>query len=291
MEPVLPPLRNKPYGGAWSIQDPESIEFLSGIGGGIGNKNAFVKDYKEWMCNGKNFKGIEKFGNLDFSAGTTETFHMFYFRHLNKRLRLFAGEYFYHHMMARNYFRQSALLEDDDIQSGDCVIMSCPFANTGNIPKNFYDILRRCDEMAVPVMLDLAYINISNIQDLDLGHRCIETITTSLSKVFPVESHRIGLRLERTRYDDNLSAYNDHDYVNTYSVHIGHEFIKRFENHWLYDKYKHQQQTMCSQMKLEKSDCVIFGLDSTQQYPEYSRGTKVNRLCFSRVWDKRVVFD
>ena len=289
MKPVMPPLRDKPYGGAWSIHDPESIEFLSGITAGIGNKTAFVNDYKEWICEGKNFKGIDNFTHLDFSAGTTETFHMFYFRHLRKRLRLFAGEFFYHHMMARNYFNEFALLEDQDIQAGDCVIMSCPFANTGNLPKNFYDILRRCDEMAVPVLLDLAYINISNIKELNLEHRCIETITTSLSKVFPVECHRIGLRLERSHYDDNLFAYNSHNYVNTFSVNIGHRFIKKFDNNWLYDKYKHTQEKMCQQMELEKSDCVIFGLDSSERYPEYNRGTDVNRLCFSRVWDKRIV--
>lgn len=288
MKPVMPPLRDKPYGGAWSIHDPESMEFLSGITTGIGNKDAFVNDYKEWICEGKNFKGMDIFSHLDFSAGTTETFHMFYFRHLRKRLRLFAGEFFYHHMMARNYFHEFALLEDDDIQSGDCVIMSCPFANTGNIPKNFYDILKRCDEMAVPVLLDLAYINISNIKELDLDYKCIETITTSLSKVFPVECHRIGLRLERTCYDDNLFAYNSHNYVNTFSVHIGHQFIKKFDNNWLYDKYKDKQEKMCEQMKLEKSNCVIFGLDLSQRYSEYNRGTDINRLCFSRVWDKRI---
>ena len=65
----------------------------------------------------------------------------FYLGHLDKRLRLLKGEYFFHWLVARNYFNNVLVLDHKDIAKGDVVVMSCPFSNTGNIPENFYSIL------------------------------------------------------------------------------------------------------------------------------------------------------
>ena len=287
-ESVLPPLRDKPYGGAWSIHDSESIAFIESIDRKEGNRQRFLDEYGQWFVNNKDFKGIEQYKHVDFSAGTTETFGQFYYQHINKRLRLLKGEYFYHWLMARNYFKSSLVIGDEPLRSGDVVVMSCPFADTGNIPDDFYKILEQCEDLQIPVMLDLAYINVSNISELDLTYKCIHTITTSLSKVFPVETHRIGIRLRRDFYDDGLFAYNQNDYVNLYSAHVGHELIKRFDNNWLYDKYRSQQAETCAELGVKPTSCVIFGIGQKGNYDEYNRGGKTNRLCFSKLWDKRI---
>ena len=288
---VMLPLRNKPFGGAWSINDKESIDHLSNIQAEKGDRQLFLNDYRDWIAEKKNFIGYAEYKHLDFCAGTTEAFGLFYYKHIDKRLRLLKGEYFYHWMMARNYFRNSAELGSEPIKPGDVVVMSCPFSGTGNLPPGFYDILKQCDEHNVPVMLDMAYIGISNMTQLDLSYKCIESITSSLSKVFPVENYRIGIRLQRKEYDDTLFAYNENNYVNLYSIHVGHQFIKKFSNNWIYEKYKDKQIAMCEDLKVNKSDCVIFGLADKGQYDEYHRGGAVNRLCFSRIWDKRALLD
>lgn len=285
---VLPPLRNKPYGGAWSIHDPVSLDYLKSIAPEKGNRKEFLHDYKDWIGQDKKFIGLDEYKHIDFCAGTTEAFGQFYYQHLDKRLRLLKGEYFYHWLMARNYFKKSAELSNEPLVEGDVVVMSCPFSGTGNIPAGFYNILEQCEKLAIPVMLDLAYINISNIVDLNLNYKCIETITTSLSKVFPVENYRIGIRFRRELYDDSLFAYNENDYVNLYSVHLGHKLIKKFANDWLYNKYKKDQIDTCEQLNVKLSSCVIFGLAEKGQYDEYNRGGNVNRLCFSRAWDGRI---
>jgi hypothetical protein len=285
---VLPPLRDKKYGGAWSIHDVESTAFLKGIDHSQGNRKEFLNDYRQWFCNNKDFKGLEQFQHIDFSAGTTETFGQFYYQHINKRLRLIKGEYFYHWLMARNYFKSSEVIGDEPLADGDVVVMSCPFSDTGNTPDNFYDILRQCEDLHIPVMLDLAYINVSNISELDLSYKCIHTITTSLSKIFPVESHRIGIRLRRDFYDDSLFAYNQNDYVNLHSVNVGHQLIKKFDNNWLYNKYETKQAETCAKLGVAPSSCVIFGLGQKGNFDEYNRGGKTNRLCFSKLWDKRI---
>lgn len=285
---VMPPLRDKPYGGAWSVYDNESVDFLHSISVEKGNRSAFVREYRDWFSDNKYFKGLDSYTHVDFSAGTTEAFGQFYFKHLDKRLRLLKGEYFYHWLMARNYFTSSAELGTEPLAKGDVVVMSCPFSGTGNIPPNFYDTLSQCEKLDIPVMLDLAYINISCINDLDLDFKCIKEITTSLSKVFPVENYRIGIRLRRDFYDDSLYAYNENDYVNLYSVNVGQKLIEKFSNNWLYDKYETIQIQTCDNLGIKKSDCVIFGLAEKGSYEEYNRGGEYNRLCFSRAWDGRI---
>ena len=116
MTNVLPPLRDKEYGGAWSIHDPKTMDFLQNIPHKQGNTEQFVNDYADWICENKTIKGIEKYKIKSFSAGTTETFDKFYHHYLNKRLRIHKGEYFYHHMMKRDCFQSSAYMDEDQIQ-------------------------------------------------------------------------------------------------------------------------------------------------------------------------------
>jgi hypothetical protein len=288
MKPVLSPFRDKIYGGAWSIHDPEVLNYLEEITPGHGNLNNFVNDYFQWFKNDKNIVGIDKFRNLNFSAGTTETFHMFYFKHLRRRLRLFPDEYFYHHIMARNYFEECKPIDLQDLHQNDVVVMSCPFSGTGGIPKNFYAILQRCSDLEIPVMIDMAYINLTDLKEINLDYDCIETVTTSLSKYFPVENLRIGMRMERTEYDDPMVAYNQNNYVNLDSVKVGHLLIEKFDSKWLVKKYRPIQHKQCLELGVNASESVIFGIDNKGLFDEYNRGGEQNRLCFSRVWDGRV---
>ncbi len=288
MTNVLPPLRDKQYGGAWSIHDPKTMDFLQNIPHKQGNTEQFVNDYADWICENKTIKGIEKYKIKSFSAGTTETFDKFYHHYLNKRLRIHKGEYFYHHMMKRDCFQSSAYMDEDQIQKGDVVVMSCPFSDTGNLPPNFYSILEACEQLDVPVMLDMAYINISNLKQLDISFNCIKVVTTSLSKYFPVENYRIGIRLMKDEFDDTLLAYNQTGYFNHFSVNVGHQLIKNFDNQYIIDHYKDKQIQYCKDLNLTPSECVIFGVDLNKIYKEYNRGGDTNRLCFSRVWDGRI---
>lgn len=280
--PVLKGHKEKIYGGAFSIYDNESINFLKNIQVQQGNLKKFLDDYREWIG-----LDLQNFKHTVFSNGTTEAFDKFYFKNIGRRLRIFKGEYFFHQLMARNYFKMQ-WLEDGPIDKNDFVIISCPFSDTGDIPTNFYSVLKSCDEQDVPVLIDMAYINISNLKNIDLNFKCIKTITTSLSKVFPVEHYRIGIRFDKDLYDDTLLAYNQNQYVNLYSVNVGHELIKKFSNDWLYTKYKDKQQEFCKKLNVELSPCVIFGIDKKNNFTDYNRGSDTNRLCFSRVWDQRL---
>lgn len=289
---TLPDLKNEPFGGAWSIYDNQLLNFIKSRFVNPfydPNINDFLKKYKTWAFKDHNIEGINKFTNLCYANGTTEVFDKFYQKYAHKRLRLLKGEYYYHRIQAREIFESFAWVEDEPILPNDVVVLSAPFSDTGNIPENYDEIMNRCSQYEIPVMLDMAYLNLTKNLSLNITYPCIEVIATSLSKVFPVERFRIGMRLMRTSSDDTLYAYshNSVPYVNTISINIADYLITTFQNDWVFNKYKNKQLEACKKLGLTPSSCVIFGIDTDQKYPQYNRGSSTNRLCFSRLWDER----
>mgnify|MGYP001211536006 FL=1 len=299
----LPDNKNQPFGGAFSVYDEETVTTRNQAIAEYSRKpnffdydqtrKEFLGTYREWAFSSHpGITGIKDYGELCFTNGTTESFAMFYLRYKNtKRLRLAKGEYFYSQMMARLWFEKKfAWLDEDDIRPGDVVLLSVPFADTGSVPENLESMLTDCDQKNVPVMLDFAYLNLAKDFKIDVTHPCIEYIVTSLSKVFPVEHFRIGLRMQRTMFTDQLYVINEdnYNYINLLSAHIGTKLMKTFDADFIHTKYKAKQAEMCAKYNLSISPCVYFGIDHQNNFPIYNRGGSSNRLCFSKIWDGRM---
>ena len=303
----LPKTENEPLGGANGIYDPDTISYRDFLISQYSNsyfipenaekiKNEFFKTYTNWMFKPHKIKGFEKYNNACFTNGTKESFLYFYLKYLPiKRLRLAKGEYFFHQMMKgihKNYV-QFAWLEDEPIKRGDFILISAPFSDTGNLPKDLDEILTNCDELNVPVMLDLAYINLAKDLNFSLEYDCIEYITSSLSKVFPLEFHRVGIRLQKEVSDDQLYVVNEpyNNYINIFSAKLGLEMMKKFPPDYIFNKYRNKQLEFCAKLNLQVSDCVIFGIDHNNEFAHLNRGNKTTRLCFSRIWDGRMPYE
>lgn len=297
----LPDNKDKPFGGAYSVHDAVTVDYVSHVIHEYTEclikpdliREEFVDVYKQWLPSTQNFKGFEKFTEGCFTQGTTESFAQFYIRYRNsKRLRLAKGEYFYHQMMHGLWYRGAfAWLDEDDIKAGDVLLLSVPFADTGAVPYNLEELLNECDHKNVHVMLDLAYVNLAVGLDINFEHPCIKYVVSSLSKAFPVENHRVGIRLQREKdkFEDQLYVINEkgYNYINLLSAYIGKEMMKNFEANYIYNKYTFAQDYYCNRYDVEKSPCVYFGIDHNNKYPVYNRGNDTNRLCFSRIWDGR----
>lgn len=303
---AVPNLKSKPFGGAWSIHDSSCVEYRNEIIQEFpktllnlnNTKHEFFDTYKDWMPKYHNLLGFKKYNEACFTNGTTESFVNFYLRYKGtKRLRVAKGDYFYHQMTQRLFFNDSkefAWLEDDKLKSGDLLVISCPFSDTGDMYPNLETILCHCDNLKIPVMLDLAYINISEDMIINLEHDCIEYVVSSLSKTFPLEHYRIGIRLQKTKFEDPLYVINEdnYNYLNVMSIYLGLKLMQEFPSDYITQKYLDAQSYWCEKLGVTPSPCVIFGIDTENKYPEYNRGMEnSNRLCFSRIWDERVKYN
>lgn len=292
-KPTLTNLKSLPYGGAQYVVSPDQEQFVkSAIAKSIENeclwnvevKQKFLNLYRQWIQTStlNNILGLEHFPVSSFSSGTTEAFDKFYLKHLHRRLRYFRGEYMYHQVAGRQYFKEAAFVEDSDLDSNDVLVVSLPFSDTGNAHDDLEQTLHKCTQLGIPVLLDCAYFGICSGINFNLNHDCITDVTFSLSKTFPVPHLRIGMRLTRTDDDDALLVMNKTDYVNRLSCAVGVELLENFSPDTIYDRYHTAQLKLCDELGVTPSRCVIFGIDESNSYPQYNRGGKTNRLCLSK---------
>lgn len=243
----------------------------------------FCKKYKEWIIstNNNTVEGLDNFNALAFSNGTTEAFDKFYLKHKTRRLRYFKGEYMYHIASGKAYFKEVALIEDDAIRPHDVVIFSLPFADNGAEHPNMDEILSACEKLNVPVLIDCCYFGVCGGMHFNFNYKCIEEIVFSLSKNFPVQHLRIGMRLTRVDNDDPLFVYNKNKYVNRLGAAVGESLIEKYSPDYNYNTYRSVQEMFSDQLGVQPTKCVFFAT-STDTFSEYNRGTDSNRLCFSK---------
>lgn len=285
-------LKNLPFGSAYSITNPEIEKQVYQFIIDAANDNClsdtetsknFIASYVSWIKSTKNnvILGLDEFSHAVYTNGTTEAFDKFYMKHRNRRLRYFRGEYMYHAAAGKFSFNQYLEIEEGAIDQNDVVVISLPFAGTGNEHHAMSKILNICDSISVPVLIDCCYFGVCLGITFDFTHKSIQEITFSLSKNFPVQHLRIGMRLTRNNDDDLLSIYNKNNYTNRLGCSVGNKILKSFPPDFNYNTYYETQEKFCKILKIEKSKCVFFGTSKTN-FQEYNRGIEENRLCFSK---------
>lgn len=274
-----------PYGGSFSIQDLEIIEYMKSLD--LVNSlwddtvtKRFCNTYIDWIKTTKNntVTGLENFTFKVYSNGTSQAFDMFFIKNKDKRFRCFKGEYIYHQLAWRNNWSNWKFIEDEDICIGDAVVVSLPFSNTGNRHEQTEWLLEMCSILDVPVLIDCAYFGTTSNIYYNFNYSCITDVTFSLTKTFPVAHARIGIRFSRIDDDDLMLVYDKINYNNRIGAKLGLELIKKFSPDYIYNKYSNQQKILCANLNIIPSNTVLFGLDYNNKYPEYSRGGDINRL-------------
>ena len=278
--------RQMPYGESTAIKDPAAVAVIANVVPNfeVDRTTEFCTAYKEWIQTTalNKINGIDKFPYACYSNGTTEAFDKFYIKNRTRRFRCFKGEYVYHRLVWRNSWPDWKWLDDDGLESNDAVVISLPFSDTGNKHSLHDALLEQCTRLGVPVLVDCAYFGICSNLEFNFNQPCITDITFSLSKVFPVAHARIGMRLTKEDDDDSLFVVNKIGYTNRYGAQLGLELIKQFGPDYIADKYRDRQVSICNELNVQPSKTILFGIGG-QEWQQYNRGTRTNRLSFNRV--------
>lgn len=249
----------------------------------------YCNSFRHWIQSTKlnTVSGLEQYPVVDFCAGTSEAFDKFYLKHNQRRLRCFRGEYLYHRLSWQNQNRPWAYLDDMPLSANDAVVISLPFADTGDQhPEHTNLLLDQCLELGVPVLLDCAFFGVCGEINFDFTHPAISEICFSLSKAFPVSTLRIGIRFSRNNDNDSLIVYNNTQYVNLLAAAIGIKLMTQQHPDEIWQRYRPQQISWCKEHGLVPSNTVIFGLDREHKFNQYNRGyPHSNRLCFAKYFN------
>jgi hypothetical protein len=285
--------KHLPFGHSTAVSDSAVLDVIKTISlenfSDVDINRTFCKEYLEWIKKHSNkVTGLDEFKYAVYSQGTSEAFDKFYLKNLSRRFRIFKSEYLYHQLAWRNSGLDWAYIEDCKLDKNDAVIISYPFADTGNKHEQMDFILSNCDALGIPVLIDCAYYTISSGLEFDFTYKCITDITFSLSKMFPVAHARIGMRLTRKDDDDTLFVYEKANYQNRLGAILGLELIRNFNPNYIVDKYKETQLEFCKLTKTNPSSTVLFGLGDGV-WNDYNRGGITNRLSFHNYLDKGVL--
>jgi len=73
--------------------------------------------------------------------------------------------------------------------------------------------------------------------------------------------------------------------VSYISCDIGIKLFQNFETDYIQNKYHEKQIQVCSDLFIEPTNCVIFGItDETHlKFGDYDRGTRRRRVCISNL--------
>lgn len=287
---TLPNLKVLPYGGAKNIPDANCSQVLeTAMTTAYTDLNSkdinqqYLDNYQSWIRQTElnSLVGLDNFKHAVYSQGTTETFDKFYMKHHTRRFRCFRGEYMYHQLAWRNHWPNWEFIQNLDIEAGDAVVISMPFADTGDVHPEYHALMEKCQQLNVPVLIDSAYFGICGGLTLDYSYDCITDIAFSLSKTFPVSHIRIGMRLSRVDDDDPLLVYHKTNYTNRIGASVGLELMRQFSSDYTVNTYRTTQQELCRQLDVDPSPCVIFGVDYRSVWPQYNRGAGSSRLCIA----------
>jgi hypothetical protein len=282
----LPDTKSLPFGGAGAIMDPEQLAALGQITLDLPRLlwddqviPKFLTQYVNWISAGRSniVNGLDQFPYAVYTNATTEAFDKFYIKNHCRRFRCFRGEYMYHILTWRNSFGGVVYLDDEPLAAGDAVVISFPFADTGNQHAGTNTILKQATELGVPVLLDMAYFGTCSGLTFDLTAPCITDVTFSLSKSMPMSTARVGMRLTRTDDDDPLFVINKTDYCNKVGASIASAMLDQFTADYIPCKYRNLQHEWSEQLNIEPSACVMFG-SGDQSWAQYDRGTGKPRL-------------
>ena len=253
-------------------------------------RNIELYDYAElwrvWLTSSKSktIAGLDQFKHADYTCGTSQTFDHFVIKHAQREIAVLRGDFQYHACIARP--NQFAYI-DDTVQAGQALIISLPFSDLGREHPKFKSILNQCNQLGVPVCLDLAYWGIAKNIDIDLDqYPCITEITSSVSKAFYLlENHRVGVRFSRDYQNDGISMINEVKMQNTFSMSLGIHFMEKYSADWAWKELDTQYQYICLQNNLKTTDTLIFALGDQERHNEFNRGIAGNfRVCISELF-------
>ena len=239
----------------------------------------FCSRYKDWILSSTSNKiqGLDQFNFVSYSNGTTEAFDKFRIRHREKDLRVLKDEYLYH----RLYLDADIITDIELLKTGQALIISAPYAKTGEIHPLMESILNRCDQLNIPVLIDSAYFGLCSNLEFNFDHPCIEDVTFSLSKVFGTSYYRIGIRFSKCK-NDSMTDFGTSGYVNRLGAVIGNHLFDRFGPDDLFSSFRETQIQFCNSLNLVPSNSVIFGIDQKNIYNQNPRPDEKGRFCFSK---------
>jgi len=222
----------------------------------------YLKKFDAWIHASRlnRIEGLAAFEIHHLINGTTQSFDEAYFKHRDRRLRVFRGEYAYH----RRICGETPYLDDEPLEAGDYVIVSAPFCSTGVVHPRFDEILDEAGRLNIPVIVDCAYFGTCMDISLRLDHPAIESVSFSLTKGLGLGDARSGIRY--SRIDDHLpiSQQNKYDHSVLATAKMGLHMMNLFSADHIPTRFRETQLEVCRELGIRASSCMHIAIGGAE---------------------------
>jgi histidinol-phosphate/aromatic aminotransferase/cobyric acid decarboxylase-like protein len=173
------------------------------------------------------------------------------------------NEYTYYERIANT--RKIKLIDPrKDLDKCDKVVISCPFSYDGNTTIQ-QELIYACAEKDIPILLDMAYLGVTNTFTLDISRNKRVQIAYTMSKHFALPFDRLGI-VWSSHEDSELSILNQVGYVNITAIQRAQLLVDNFDLNYIYNKYKQQSDNVIKELGLKTTECVLFGHKDNEKF-------------------------
>jgi hypothetical protein len=247
---------------------------------------AYIQAFKNWITSSElnPVRGLESFAEASVSLGVTQAIDEFHYQSLleGRSIRLFRGEYPYHRDI-HPFDWESGFIDDHPLKTSDSVVISYPFSGTGEAHPKMQWLFDECQNLKIPLFLDLAWFGTCGGLTFDLQHPAITHASFSLSKGLTCGNYRSGVRFSRhlktsKRGQDRLSLQQEWNHSIHLNLMIGKDLMENFSPDTQYKKYRKAQIEVCNELGLNPSPCVHIATGVGLEWEDFSRDGVVNRI-------------
>lgn len=213
--------------------------------------NVFIREHRNWIKNDSfTIKGLDCFNHAYITDGCTGAFYDVY----SENCYVLDGEYTYH----RDANAAKTVGNYKQLPKDSRLIVSYPFAATGNPHQDWKDILEFCRANNIKIFVDACLSGVSK-GSLELTDP-ITHVSFSFSKAFGTGFARTGVLYTNVDKSSPASITNKYIYLQHNNAYLHMLLMKNFTSDYIYKKYQLAQVQICKEHNLALSDCVLFGL-------------------------------
>ena len=234
-------------------------------------KDVFLERMHSWIVSNKlnniNVESLERFSRRDSIVGTTQALDEFHWRHRGRHLRVFRGEYAYNKRIYEtfgeidvfNMHLDKASGEYRGLAQNDFVIISLPFAGTGDRHYQMDEMLDDAKELDVPVLVDCAWFGTCMNIDFDFSHPAIAEVCFSTSKGLGCGRYRSGIRY--SNYENGMIyQHNNYNHLVGSNMQLAMWMMGHFKSDHIPTRFREMQQDICNEFSIVPSNCMHVGL-------------------------------
>ena len=240
-----------------ALRDPEHIDFLKNYKMDLYKVHQNLDQHNELVDVATKWTGNHLYlgDNLSLLSMPSTRNAVIEFLQKNKErtVRIHQQEYWNkshlkHYKVDAKYF-----VNPDDIKENDCIIISVPLHGTYERPEWIYDLFKKCSSINVPILVDACWAWFQHDFFLDLNYDCIDTVTCTLGKLFPIEGFRQGFKFTKTK---DISKYDVMYSTNRFGNQLLIDLMRKFPANDIVKKYSDKQDFWCKKLGLEKTKSI-----------------------------------